>query len=551
MTGSVITALVIGSALLFGVVGYMTARSRAIARLGEHATAQRVAEEQSREARGQADNLRAERDRAFEHAERLESANGELTAERRGLDEQLGRLTAVLDAVRSELQNKEVDVQRVRAELGTDRTERTEIEREFRTAEQQVSALRAGETKLVEQIRSLETRLTELTTQNQELKERAAALEAARKQIDRTNDENLRLQKEAINELGAKLLKQSQHKLVAAAEAKLAEVNRPVQEGLALMGKHLKEFEVARTSTDATLRQEIRGLAKESIRSREQTRSLVEALKRPQTRGRWGEVQLKRVVELAGMVEHCDFAEQVHIPGEDEADRPDMVVKLPEGKHAVVDSKVSLKAFIAAAEAPDETAAGKLWADHARQLRKHVDALAGKEYFRKVAGSPEFVIMFVPGESILQSALEHDPTLLEYAAAKLVLITTPVSLIATLRTVAFGWKQEALRENFRWVLEIGTEIYERLSVMGGHVEKLGNALDRTMRAYNDTVGSLEGRVMVTARRFKELKLAEKSLPQLQPKDRRARPLGSAELIESAAAARTVRAVPERGDMESA
>ncbi|MFF7944760.1 DNA recombination protein RmuC [Nocardia gamkensis] len=550
MNGSNIVAFAVGG-MLFVVLGYLLARARSAARLNEQTSARRVAEEQSREARRQVDELRVERDAAVERADKHANLNADLNAGRRGLDEQLGKLTAELDAVRSELHRKEAVAQQLRADLGSGNTERAEVQRKLRDTELQVVALRAGEARLIDQVHALENQIAELTAQNQALQERAAALEAVRKQIDQTNEENLRLQREAIETLGKKLLAQSEQTVITAAETKLAEISKPVRDGLAQMDKQLKEFEIKRTSTDATLRQEIKGLAEESVRNREQTRSLVQALKRPQTRGRWGEVQLKRVVELAGMVEHCDFAEQVHIPGGEEADRPDLVVKLPEGKHAVVDSKVSLEAFIAATEANDETQAGKLWIEHARQLRKHVDALAGKEYFRKVAGSPEFVIMFVPGEPILQAAFEHDPSLLEYAASKLVLITSPMALIAMLRAVAFGWKQEALRENLSQVLAIGTEIYDRLAVMGGHVERLGGALDRTMKMYNDTVGSLEGRVMVTARKFKDLKLTEKDLPQLEPRDRRARPLSSVELIESAAADRAVHAVPERGDKETA
>ncbi|WP_280471120.1 DNA recombination protein RmuC [Nocardia cyriacigeorgica] len=406
MSGSNIVAFAIGGAL-FVILGYLLARARSVTQLNEQSSARRVAEEQSKEARRQVDDLRVERDAAAERADRHANLNADLTAGRRGLDEQLGKLTAELAAVRSELHREEAVAQQLRADLGVGDAERAEVQRKLRDAEQQVAALRAGEARLVDQVQALKNQIAELTAQNQALQERATALEAVRKQIDQTNEENLRLQKEAIETLGEKLLARSEQTVITAAETKLAEISKPVRDGLAQMDKQLKEFEVKRTSTDATLRQEIKGLAEESVRNREQTRTLVQALKRPQTRGRWGEVQLKRVVELAGMVEHCDFAEQVHIPGEDESDRPDLVVKLPEGKHAVVDSKVSLEAFIAATEARDETQADRLWIDHARQLRKHVDALAGKEYFRKVAGSPEFVIMFVPGESILQAAFER------------------------------------------------------------------------------------------------------------------------------------------------
>ncbi|MBF6060457.1 DNA recombination protein RmuC [Nocardia terpenica] len=537
MTSPTIFAIAVIATVIVGITGYLLARSRSATRIVEHAAARSAAEERNGETRRQVEELRSERDRASERADRLEHANGELTATRHDLDRRLGQLSSELASTRSELQQKEAATQRLRVQLEASDAAGNERERNLREAEQQLATLRAREEGLTEQIHDLRRNLAELAAKNQALQEEAAALEAVRQQVDASSAENLRLQKESFEALGAKLLAQSQEALVTTAESKLREMSKPVHESLAQLGKQLREFDTSRTTGEASLRQEIKGLSEENIRSRRQTQSLVEALKRPQTRGQWGEMQLRRAAELAGMLDRCDFDLQVHIPGEDASHRPDMVVHLAGGKHAIVDSKVPMQAFVAATEATDEAEAKKLWADHSRHVRRHVDDLAGKQYFRKMGNVPEFVIMFVPSESFLQPALEYDAALLEYAAAKQVLITTPVTLIAALRSIAFGWKQEALRENMQQVLELGTEIYDRLSTMGGHMDKLGAAIDRSVKAYNATAGCLESRVMVTARKFKDLKLVEKNLPQFSPKDTLTRPLGSPELIESAAAER--------------
>ncbi|MEV5888636.1 DNA recombination protein RmuC [Nonomuraea fuscirosea] len=233
----------------------------------------------------------------------------------------------------------------------------------------------------------------------------------------------------------------------------------------------------------------------------------------------------------------------MHVADSESSLRPDMVIHLSGGKHVVVDAKVPMAAFMAAIEATDDADTDRHWADHARQLRHHVDALGSKEYFRKIAASPEFVVLFVPSDAFLQPALEKEPTLLEYASAKSVLITTPTSLIALLRTVAFAWTQAALQDNLKQVYELGRELYERLSSMGGHLNTLGRSLDRSVKAYNDTVGSMEGRVMVTARKFHTLKVVESQLVELKAAEQSTRPLGSPELLESANAAAGVRAIP--------
>ena len=264
-----------------------------------------------------------------------------------------------------------------------------------------------------------------------------------------------------------------------------------------------------------------------------ETRNLVTALRSPQTRGRWGELQLRRVVEMAGMLERCDFSEQVTSDGDAGRMRPDLVVHLPGGKNVAVDAKVPLQAFLDANEADDESVRRAHLAAHGRQMKAHVDALAKKEYWKRVEPSPEFVVAFIPGDPLLTAALEHEPGLMEYAVANHVLLATPTSLIALLRAVAYGWQQEALTENARQVQVLGAQLYERISVLGEHMAGVGRSLTTAVTAYNRAVGSLEGRVLVTARRFVEMGVVgagEREPVQPLPVDIVTRPLQAAELV---------------------
>jgi DNA recombination protein RmuC len=239
-----------------------------------------------------------------------------------------------------------------------------------------------------------------------------------------------------------------------------------------------------------------------------QTQALVTALRRPEARGRWGEMQLRRVVELAGMSNRCDFDEQVGVATADGAFRPDMVVRLAGGKNIVVDSKVSLAAYLEAAEsASDDTREARLDA-HARHVRDHVDRLAAKAYWAALSPAPEFVVLFIPGEAFLAPALEHDPGLLEHAMAHRVHIATPTTLVTMLRTAQYAWQQAALSENAKTVFDLGRELYDRITGLGKHVDGLGKALTNAVTAYNRTVGTLESRVLVSARKLNELGLTD-------------------------------------------
>jgi len=299
----------------------------------------------------------------------------------------------------------------------------------------------------------------------------------------------------------------------------IGELLRPVQDTLAKYEENLRQLERERIGAYATLSEQVQHLSASNKRLERETGNLVTALRTPQTRGRWGEMQLRRVVEMAGMVAHCDFSEQVSTSGDEGRFRPDVVVHLPGGAQVVVDAKVPLDAFLRSVEAESDDERKAQLVGHARQLRAHVDQLAKKQYWSQFDPSPEFVIAFVPGDPLLAAAFEHDPGLIEHAMDSRVLLATPTTLIALLRTVAFGWQQEALAENARVVQQLGSELYDRLRVMGSHLAKVQRNLSSTVEAFNDAVGSLESRVLVTARRFPELGVVgagARELPELEP-----------------------------------
>ena len=307
----------------------------------------------------------------------------------------------------------------------------------------------------------------------------------------------------------------------------------PLVDQLGRYDEGVRRLEVERQRAYTALTEQMRQLTGSHERLERETRNLVTALRSPQTRGRWGELQLRRVVEMAGMLERCDFSEQVTSDGDAGRLRPDLVVHLPGGKNVAVDAKVPLQAFLDANEADDEAVRRAHLAAHGRQMKAHVDALAKKEYWKRVDPSPEFVVAFIPGDPLLTAALEHEPGLMEYAVANHVLLATPTSLIALLRAVAYGWQQEALTENARQVQVLGAQLYERISVLGEHMAGVGRSLTAAVTAYNRSVGSLEGRVLVTARRFVEMGVVGtggREPVQPLPVDVATRALQAAELV---------------------
>lgn len=301
---------------------------------------------------------------------------------------------------------------------------------------------------------------------------------------------------------------------------------KPVGTALTQMGEQMQHLEKSRIDAYSGLKQQVHDLLTSQKELRGETTQLVRALKAPAARGRWGEIQLRRVVEMAGMIQHCDFNEQVSQASGEGLVRPDMIVNLPGGKQIIVDAKTPLSAYLEALDAPDEATRLLKLQEHAAQVRTHVQQLSAKSYWSQFEATPEFVVLFLPGEPFFSAALEHDPTLIEVGVKARVLIATPTTLIALLRATAYGWHQEQIAESAQEISRLGQELFKRLQDMGGHINRVGRHLGAAVDAYNQTVGTLERRVMVSARRFQDLGGASSSspLPELQSLDHSPRTL---------------------------
>jgi DNA recombination protein RmuC len=345
-------------------------------------------------------------------------------------------------------------------------------------------------------------------------------------------DERLR---EAFDSLAGDALRRNNEAFVALAESRLATAKSvadgdlaqrqqaiegivaPLRESLDRVQHQLSSVERDRAGSYSALLEQIGTMRQTSEQLRTETAQLVTALRAPQVRGRWGELQLERSVEAAGLTEHIDYVLQPTAAGDDGAVRPDLIVRLVGGKSVVVDSKVAFSGYLEAMEARDErTRAARLKA-HARHLREHIDSLGAKAYWERFTPAPEFVVCFVPADAFLDAALREDPALQEHAFARNVVLATPSTLVALLRTVAYTWRQEALAANAAEVHQLGRELYQRLSTLGGHIDKLGRSLSGAVGSYNQTVSSLESRVLVTARRMSDLKVVDPNEELATPK----------------------------------
>ena len=438
-----------------------------------------------------------------------------LRAERAGLLDRMQRLTDAHDAGLERLRRAEADAAAAAAALRSEQT--------------------AGERR--EEL---------LTARDAELKQAFRALSADA--LAHNAEQFVALAEGRIKEATAALHAKADGDAAERATA-IGRLLDPMASALQRVEGQLRSVEKERESAYARLREQVDVMRTSSDQLRGETKQLVNALRAPQVRGRWGELQLERIVQLAGMVEHCDFSTQVVGHGEGGGVRPDMVVHLAGGKRVVVDAKVPFAAYVDAVESPDAATHADRLAAHARQLRQHVDALAAKAYWEAFSPTPEFVVLFVPGDPFLEAALRADPALLEHAFAVNVVIATPTTLIALLRTVAYGWRQEALARNAAEVHRLGRELHGRLATMGTHVAKLGRSLDTAVDSYNRTVSSLEARVLVTARKLTELHVADDELSTPGQVERAPRTVSAPELVASAGDA--LIALHERGRSDDA
>lgn len=337
--------------------------------------------------------------------------------------------------------------------------------------------------------------------------------------------------------LSTQAIEEQSSKVEASAEYRFRATEQlmvPVRDSLESLQQRLTQLEKERTAMQTDLRNQVTTVRSVGDELRRETASLSAALRKPQVRGAWGELQLKRVAEIAGMLEHCDFTvQETSTTSEDRVIRPDMKVMLGEGKFVYVDSKVPLTSFLDAHETSDDAESARLLMAFGRNVRTHIDQLSSKSYFKADTSTPEFVVLFLPSEALAAEALSQLPDLHEYAARKNIVLATPTTLIAMLRAVAHSWRQAALAESAAEVSGLGRELYDRLVTMGGHFDRMGRTLNATVKAYNDTLGSLESRVLVTARRFRDLQVTDKELRILAASQSHARNLTAPELIESA------------------
>ncbi len=482
--------------------------------------------------------LEAQIDRARLKEQEAAQTALELASTKSGLDatwRRVQELTA--DVARRETSLKE------QADLaGTLKVRQKELE--TRLDEQQ----RAFDARLEEQKLSFDARKEEqqrafdarLEEQERAIQRQATMLAEAEKKLTDVfkslSSDVLKQSSESFLDLAKKAFEAEQEKVKGDLEQRRVAVDalvKPIKEQMEGIGKQMQEVEKNRNHTYGSLEQMVKSMGAEQVALKKETASLVQALGKSGVRGRWGEMQLRRVVEMAGMVSYCDFAEQESVATDDGRLRPDMVVKLPGGRSIIVDSKAPMTAYWEATEAADEETRRACLQRHAQSLRSHVQGLSGKRYGDHVDGAMEFAVLFLPGEMLYSAALEQDAGLIEYGVERKVIVATPTTLIGLLNAVAFGWRQEQIADNAKRISELGQEMYDRIQKLASFVDKLRTNIDRTVSSYNQFAASFEGRFLVSARRFKELGVKTSGeIAEINPVDTQARSLSGMEVPSS-------------------